>query len=90
MLCGVAWTELTGVDFAMRLIVFAGQFMPFYRFHPGWIVVVGVFWGVVGTKGVGYPPLVYPVGLVAPSVTGCLLMEGRSLGGAVCLELQSG
>ena len=51
--------------------------MPFYRFHPGWIVVVGVFWGVVGTRGVGYPPLVYPVGLVAPSVTGCLLMERR-------------
>ena len=43
LLGGVAWTELTGVDFAKRLIVFAGQFMPFYRFHPGWIVVVGVF-----------------------------------------------
>ena len=77
LLGGVAWTELTGVDFAKRLIVFAGQFMPFYRFYPGSIVVVGVFWGVAGTRGVGYPSLVYPVGLVAPSVTGCLLMEGR-------------
>ena len=69
LLCGVAWTELTRVDFATRLIVFAGQFMP--------IVVVGVFWGVARTRGVGYPSLVYPVGLVAPSVTGCLLMERR-------------
>ena len=51
--------------------------MPFCKFHPGWIVGVGVFWGVARTRGVGYPPLVYPVGLVAPSVTGCLLMEGR-------------
>ena len=42
LLGGVAWTELTGVDFAKRLIVFAGESLPFYRFHPGWIVVVGV------------------------------------------------
>ena len=64
--------------------------MPFYRFLPGWIVVVGVFLGVVGTKGVGYTPLVYPVGLVAPSVTGCLLMEGRQPWGRGVLCTQSG
>ena len=62
LLGGVAWTEFTGVDFARRLIVFAGEFVPFYRFHPGWIVVVGVSWGVARTRGVGYPSLVYPVG----------------------------
>ena len=41
LLCGVAWTELTGVDFAKRVVVFAGQFMLFYRFYPGSIVFCG-------------------------------------------------
>ena len=78
VLCGITRTGSAGVDLTKIWFVFARRIRRlFSRFHPGWVVVFGVLWGVAKIGGFGHPHLFHPGCLVAPFATDCLLMEGR-------------